>query len=903
MPEGKNTKTKNESDIEEKSQEITTEGDIVSEEAQVEPIQRPEITEDNENQAAVQDELVISLIKVDEALKTAENLATNDVSLKPSEVTMSEAEQITEDEISNITDDQVLDTVTLEHATEDSPYRQEIFTEDDTEQSDVHAGGYALKETINVHQLTYISDSETHEEIDNSSLQHANQPVLEEIVGKPTENEFSEASSSDAHHDRRRKLGSSRRIKESKKEAIGSNNKEIISNDNEEASQISELVEVYSVEKISQDFESELEAEQMNQGIVSKPEGTGDSLQSDKDQADNSIQEKDNRTQSAEEEESAIETQTEISKVMLDSVTMEDLKNKGTAEVEDLPCDVDRDNTSSQTVARSEEITSTADFAKQSDVMSAEGLIKEPDGIQVTDASETTDVLQINSKRRKMGSTRRSQLNRNQQDENINAEVNANIPVNENDSAQIVSKEDTQPLAADISVNRGEDELATDQHQNKESTFTHSDLTQKGEEEIVQTEAEIIQDTDKEATTQTLLPLAAEEIQPSSPGKRRKMGSTRKNLMSKRESPQNTPTHLEREAVMSISNDNESKPSDSLVYAATVHQPPPDEENPLSQQINQKSESGETELSSQQEAIAEDAAVARRRKMGSHRKPHSDQSISQRRVTDSEESLPHPLGERRAESPKHTQTTEVSDDNKAASTASAFNIKSGSGLRDKIPQQPTLPSTNVLRVQQSNVRIASGFDPSAIRYEVVMIGDSSVGKTSFIQRAQSGKFSPDVPASIGMDSYKWTTAVNGKNIVLHLWDTAGQERFRSMTKQIFHRAQAFLLMYDVTCAQTFAAVSYWANCIKDGAGESVVVLLLGNKSDRMERKVNREEGEILAEENSFAFMECSAATGENVMEALDTVARLLAQKADSSPKSEEPLLLRKPERKNKLGCC
>lgn len=797
-------------------------------------------------------------------------------------MTTSEAEQLTENEISNVTDDQVLDTVILDQATVESPYGQEIFTEDDTEQS------YALKETINVHQLTYISDSETHEEMDNSSLQHDNQPVLEETVGKPTENEFFEASSSD---DRRRKLGSSRRVKESKKGAVRFN----ISNDNEEASQVSELVEVYSAEKISQDFESEFEAEQTNQGIVSKPEGAGDSLQSDKDQTDDSIQEKDKKTQSASPEESASEIQTETSEVMLDSVTMEDLKDKSTAEVEDLPHDVDRDNTSSQTVARSEEILSTADLAKASGVISAEDLIKEPDGIQVTDVSETTDMLQINSKRRKMGSTRRSQLNRNQ-DENINAEVNENIPVDENDSAPTVSKEDTQPLSTDISVNRGEDEPAADQDQSKESTFTHIDLTQKGDEEILQTEAEIIQDTDKEATTQALLPLAGEEIQPASPGKRRKMGSTRKNLMPKIESPQLTPTHL---GVVSISNDNESKPSDSLLYAATVQQPPPDEENPLSQ----KSDSGKTELSSQPEAIAEDAAIARRRKMGSHRKPHSDQSISQRRVADGVESLPHPLGERRAESPKHTQPTEVRDDNKAASTASAFSIKSDSGLREKIPQQPILPSTNLRRVQESNIRIASGFDRSAVRYEVVMIGDSSVGKTSFIQRAQSGKFSLDIPASIGMDSYKWTTAVNGKNIVLHLWDTAGQERFRSMTKQIFHRAQAFLLMYDVTCVQTFAAVSYWANCIKDGAGESAVVLLLGNKSDRTERKVNREEGEILAEENSFAFMECSAATGENVMEALETVARLLSQKADSSPKSEEPLMLRQPERKNKLGCC
>lgn len=49
-------------------------------------------------------------------------------------------------------------------------------------------------------------------------------------------------------------------------------------------------------------------------------------------------------------------------------------------------------------------------------------------------------------------------------------------------------------------------------------------------------------------------------------------------------------------------------------------------------------------------------------------------------------------------------------------------------------------------------------------------------------------------------------------------------------------------------------------------------------------------------------MECSAATGENVIEALETVARLLSEKVDTS-RSEDPLLLRRPEPKNKLGCC
>ena len=40
-------------------------------------------------------------------------------------------------------------------------------------------------------------------------------------------------------------------------------------------------------------------------------------------------------------------------------------------------------------------------------------------------------------------------------------------------------------------------------------------------------------------------------------------------------------------------------------------------------------------------------------------------------------------------------------------------------------------------------------DHKANAYNVMMVGDSSVGKTSFMKRAQSGKFSLDLPASVG----------------------------------------------------------------------------------------------------------------------------------------------------------
>ncbi|CAG06935.1 unnamed protein product, partial [Tetraodon nigroviridis] len=167
---------------------------------------------------------------------------------------------------------------------------------------------------------------------------------------------------------------------------------------------------------------------------------------------------------------------------------------------------------------------------------------------------------------------------------------------------------------------------------------------------------------------------------------------------------------------------------------------------------------------------------------------------------------------------------------------------------------------------------------------VIMVGNSSVGKTSFMKRVLNGRFSSELPSSVGLDMCLWPVTVDGKRVVLQLWDTADSLRlhpclsfsscrFHSVTRQIFHKAHAFLLMYDITSTWSFTAVSYWANCIQEGATENVTILLLGNKSDCAKRQVPTQDGESLAKEYAFGFMECSAATGHNVKESLETVAR------------------------------
>ncbi|XP_023269885.1 bud site selection protein BUD4-like isoform X1 [Seriola lalandi dorsalis] len=305
----------------------------------------------------------------------------------------------------------------------------------------------------------------------------------------------------------------------------------------------------------------------------------------------------------------------------------------------------------------------------------------------------------------------------------------------------------------------------------------------------------------------------------------------------------------------------------------------------------------------------------RRRKMGSHRKSRGhqhfeDQTEREGRIIDAQKV--------RDESAMKTAEghTEESSGLDIISEADECNQKSSSSINISKATEHTRPKSekapkwvDPVQYPQAEIRLGqdsqklsfAGADIRSKSYDVLMVGDSSVGKTSFMKRAQSGKFSLDLPASVGLDSCMWTVVVDGKPVVLQLWDTAGQERFHSITRQVFHKAQAFLLMYDITSSQSFTAVSYWANCIQEGAAEDVTILLLGNKSDHAERQVKTQEGEILAKEYDFQFMECSAATGENVIQSLETVARMLRQKVDTT---EEAVVLHKePPQKKRSGCC
>jgi len=158
--------------------------------------------------------------------------------------------------------------------------------------------------------------------------------------------------------------------------------------------------------------------------------------------------------------------------------------------------------------------------------------------------------------------------------------------------------------------------------------------------------------------------------------------------------------------------------------------------------------------------------------------------------------------------------------------------------------------------------------------KVLLIGDTAVGKSCLLLRFADDRFTSSFVTTIGIDFRIKTIDVGDKRVKVQVWDTAGQERFRTITRAYYRDAMGILLVYDVTDVTTFHNIRTWVQNISENAKEECVKMLIGNKCDcENKRVVSYECGKQLASANGMKFMETSAKTGHNVMEAFQLLAR------------------------------
>ena len=204
--------------------------------------------------------------------------------------------------------------------------------------------------------------------------------------------------------------------------------------------------------------------------------------------------------------------------------------------------------------------------------------------------------------------------------------------------------------------------------------------------------------------------------------------------------------------------------------------------------------------------------------------------------------------------------------------------------------------------------------------KIVLIGESGVGKTSIISQFIDQIFQDDQQSTIGGTfSTKTIKCSNGKTLKFEIWDTAGQEKYRSVTKMFYKDADVAILVYDITNKYSFEELQkYWVQQVKDSSPKDIILAIIANKSDLIEKEqVDEADARNYANKINALFALTSAKNNFGVDDLFLEIAKKysgaeFANRVEENDEIEEYRKIRKEsvkitkESQNKIkrrGCC
>jgi small GTP-binding protein len=155
---------------------------------------------------------------------------------------------------------------------------------------------------------------------------------------------------------------------------------------------------------------------------------------------------------------------------------------------------------------------------------------------------------------------------------------------------------------------------------------------------------------------------------------------------------------------------------------------------------------------------------------------------------------------------------------------------------------------------------------------IVLLGDSGVGKSAIIHQLRHSEFRANLPATFGPEFWTFDIEINSHDVNLHLWDTFGDPRQPVLVPLITNHANAYVIVFDVTDADSFNNIEIWRQrFISD---PRIVLMAFANKCDVSEedRDVNIAEAHNSLRKRGITLVEVSAKTGKSVEEGFRLIA-------------------------------
>ena len=191
--------------------------------------------------------------------------------------------------------------------------------------------------------------------------------------------------------------------------------------------------------------------------------------------------------------------------------------------------------------------------------------------------------------------------------------------------------------------------------------------------------------------------------------------------------------------------------------------------------------------------------------------------------------------------------------------------------------------------------------------KIILIGESSVGKTSLIRQFIDHYFTEKRLATIGHDILqKEINLSEDKKIILTIWDTCGQEQYRTINQLFVKNAKLVLFVYDITKKKSFEELkNFWYEFVTSILGKNIIFGIAANKSDLYQNEeVNINDAKNFALKIDAILKETSAKNFESINSLIhDMVFKFIEKIEKDSNLEENNNIVIENNKKNKNRCC
>jgi small GTP-binding protein len=171
---------------------------------------------------------------------------------------------------------------------------------------------------------------------------------------------------------------------------------------------------------------------------------------------------------------------------------------------------------------------------------------------------------------------------------------------------------------------------------------------------------------------------------------------------------------------------------------------------------------------------------------------------------------------------------------------------------------------------------------------IVVMGESNTGKSSFVIRYVSGKFEPYHVVSVCNEYYqKKGVNYNGKKYDFNFTVSAGKSEYKEDILKTCQDVDFFLLFYDITSKQSFDSLKSVYNDIKgymfNYKDSNSNVILVGNKNDlHKEKSVHVEDVKKFLQNDKICVLEISVKNNTNITKVFNQILENFDAIANSS---------------------